>query len=117
METDRARALGMVVTYSGLLGSQTRKSTGPLGFETSVRGRWSEPEHGSVIHRYAYVALPDGHTLLALEFCQALGRHINGSYADYLLTEEKYCLPLPEQLDFADGAIIAGAVGKLMFVC
>jgi len=42
---------------------------------------------------------------------RAMAWHINGSHADYLLTEKQYCLPLPEQLDFADGAIIACAGG------
>jgi threonine dehydrogenase-like Zn-dependent dehydrogenase len=38
---------------------------------------------------------------------RGMGWHINGSHADYVLTEEKYCLHLPDQLDFADGAILS----------
>jgi propanol-preferring alcohol dehydrogenase len=39
------------------------------------------------------------------------GWHVHGSCADYLLTDERNCLPLPADLTFADGAFIACTAG------
>jgi len=39
------------------------------------------------------------------------GWHIHGSSADYLLTDERNCLPLPADLTFAHGAFIACTAG------
>ena len=33
--------------------------------------------------------------------------HVNGSNADLLLTDERYCLKLPDELNYMDGSIIA----------
>lgn len=48
LESDRAVALGMVTAYR----PQVRDAAPPaVGLEESVRGSWSEPEHGAVLHR------------------------------------------------------------------
>lgn len=39
------------------------------------------------------------------------GAHIPGALADYVLTDERNCLPLPEGLSFAVGAYVACGVG------
>ena len=37
--------------------------------------------------------------------------HIDGCDADFLLTPEEYCMPLPDELDFMGTAIIGCAGG------
>lgn len=39
------------------------------------------------------------------------GWHVNGPDADYLLTDERNCLPLPSQLSFSEGAGITCYIG------
>ena len=39
------------------------------------------------------------------------GWHVHGSCADYLLTDERNCLPLPAEMSFAHGAFIACTAG------
>lgn len=47
-------------------------------------------------------------------FCEsggALSTEYNGAFADYLLVPKENCLPLPEELSYADGAILMCAGG------
>jgi D-arabinose 1-dehydrogenase-like Zn-dependent alcohol dehydrogenase len=42
---------------------------------------------------------------------RALGWHVNGSHADKVLVDARNCLPLPDELTFEDGAMIACGAG------
>lgn len=56
LESDRANAIGMACTYLEAVGRvdaaiRPRSAAAREAFEESVRGGWSEPEHGAVFHR------------------------------------------------------------------
>ena len=42
---------------------------------------------------------------------RAYGWHVNGEMSEYVLTEERNCCPLPEQLTFEDAAFLACSAG------
>lgn len=50
LESDRACALGQLITYAGLVEDGTQ-SGGGEEFEAGVAGGWHEPEHGALMHR------------------------------------------------------------------
>ena len=65
-----------------------------------------------------YHSLGCGHCPVCLAgtpvFCAnegAFGRTRDGSHADFVLTDARFCLPLPEQLSFAVGAQLACTAG------
>lgn len=43
----------------------------------------------------------------------AFGRQRDGGHADYLLTEESTCVALPDELSYADGALVACGFGTV----
>lgn len=48
LESDRACALAMLLTYAPLVSKNVQPTT---SFEATVNGGWHEPEHGAVLHR------------------------------------------------------------------
>ncbi len=50
LESDRACALGQLVTYAALLDAAPPQARAG-SFESDVAGLWHEPEHGAVMHR------------------------------------------------------------------
>jgi len=85
----------------------------PCGVIKSIGEGVTKVKPGDRVVVYHYLGCGDcefcskGEFYYCTEGIRGYGWHVHGSMADFLLTDERNCLPLPNELTFIDGAFIS----------
>lgn len=103
-------------TAQARLGNRTIPGHEPSGVVVEVGSGVTNVKPGDRVSVYHYRGCGHCRHCLAgnMMWCnerRGYGGPIHGSHAELLLTDERNCLPLPGELSFADGAMIACAAG------